>query len=125
MEKYLKITEETKINFVKEMERSLIAQTEQDTAINLQSLENMMSQTSKKEMEVTIRKKLRKDTKEETEPIWFNKEISKRRNINKMRQKATTNPEKFIYDELYFEQKIKVQKLVREAINKHEKKITE
>ena len=127
--KYLKLTDETKKNFVKEMERTLTIAAELNVDIDVHKLEDLMIQSSKKEMEVTVRKRLRKNAEDETEPIWFNKEIkkeiSKRRNINKMRRKASTDQERAIYDEQFLDQKIKVQRLVREAINKHEKKITD
>ena len=122
------MTSETKESFITEMEKQLTEINNRDD-IDVNTMEELMTKTSKKEMEVTIKRKIRKDNKDETEPIWFNKEIkkeiSKRRNINKLRRKAKTEQERAMYEEQHLDQKLKVKFMVREAINKHEKKLTE
>ena len=60
--------------------------------------------------------------------MWFKnsirKEISKRRELNKKARKAT-DENKSVLKELYKQEKVKVQLLVRDAIKKHEEKIAE
>ena len=122
---YLKINEENTNIYLNEMEKWI---EERQNTGKLEDFQTAMKTISKKVMERKLRKKLCTSAYKKEEPIWFNseikKEISKRRQINKSVRKAANAEEKKRLWDLYLKQKWKTQKLVKEAVWKHEEKIT-
>ena len=123
---YLKIDETTKEDFLLEVEGEL--DTFSESNMNMQLFDKIVAEKSKQTMERTVRRRVNASDPRKVEPIWFNKtirkEISIRRNINKKRRKAKSDQERIIFEEQYNAQKLKVKKMVRDAIYEHEKKLT-
>ena len=122
---YLKIDEDNTRNYINEMEK--LIENGQNTG-RLEDFQKAMKTMSKRTMERKVKKRICTLDKKREEPIWFNsdikKEISKRRQINKSVRKATNTEEKERLWDLYLKQKKKTQNMVKEAVWKHEEKIT-
>ena len=123
---YLKINEETKQNYRRKMECWI---TNGKNTGKLSDFHEAIKIAAKSEMERTIKKKLSASATPKEEPIWFNsnikKEISKRRQYNKKVRKATNENERNELWKIYLDQKWKTQRMIKEAIWEHEKKLTE
>ena len=122
---YLKINEETLKTFTREMEKELLI----NKAESIEEIEDRMKKLADKSMKRIL--KIREDTTNVNikEPIWVNNsirnEIKKRRLYN--RQKRITNEDN-TREEMevrYREQKTKVQIMVKEAKENHERMLTE
>lgn len=122
---YIKINEDTKKEFLTEVNNELM-----NINVNgdISKFEIKISKAADSTLKKTLKKKIHKDIPNKTEKIWFNKsiqkEISIRRQYNKKKRHARTQNDKAKYQDLYLKQKIKVQELVREAVENYEKKET-
>lgn len=123
---YMKITEDTLEKYLLELESELRTSTVND----IETFEKLIKSISEKHMKRKIRRKTVQGKTVEVEPIWMTREIkmamSKRRTYNKEKRKLQNTSEEYKrYDSLYREQKIIVKNMIKDAMWKHEKKVTD
>ena len=119
---YISLKEEDKCNFIDKLENDF-----KNSEVN--SIENL-----NKKIAFNIEKTLTKTYKKKTdqtnkkEKPWFNEDIRKlikiRQLYNRKRRNISNQEEKKKFEDLYLQQKIRVKCVVRQEIDKHERKIT-
>ena len=121
---YYKVDEQSLWQFVKEMERRL----EMKKIEQFEELNEAVKEVADQTLRATYCRKLNnnKDIKEQP---WISPEIreaiKKRKEINRKRRNTQSSIEKERFNQEYIEQKCKVQLLVKDAVTKYEKKITD
>ena len=99
-----------------------------DDIINMQTVDNIMEKAAKEHLEITVTKKGDVHEKGSYEPVWINdgikREIKTRRKFNKLKRNNMDPLTENYFSKKYEDQKQKVKTIVKEAINKHEQKIT-
>ena len=119
---YMKIDENTKALFLEKFENEI----SRGTQIHLEVFEMKAKEIAKEVMEKKFWKRV--IDKDKIEQMWFTntikKEISIRRNYNKKKRHAVNDNEKELYENLYQQQKMKIQKMVIEAMINYEEKLT-
>ena len=102
----------------------------QENSINgIKSLNSMMKDVANEKLKARYTRKMAISGKEVKEPPWINEEIrmeiKKRKSLNREKRKAASQTEADDLHAKYVKQKRYVQKLIKEQISRHEKKVTE
>ena len=127
MSSFYKINDVTKEKFLN-YAINIIDNLEENELDNfkIDKFEQIIVESATENMKVNIRRAVKINNKKD--PIWFSKEIdneiSKKRNISKLHRKCQIQDEKKSLWNKFQIQKLKVKRLVNNAIEKHEKKIT-
>ena len=121
---YYRINDENLELFKNRMEEDLSSREN----VSAEALDILVDEAAEKTMRVKYMRKIDERTGKCADPLWFSeeirREISKRRCYNKLKRREINMSEKERYERLYYEQKRKVQLMVRDAIDTYEGKIT-
>ena len=119
---YMKITDDSKKKFIRNIHQNI----DEDTTT--EEYEALVMNTRDRYLMKTIRTKMVKHNENETEKIWFNKDIEQAIKLRKLYNRQRRNElDQARYEELsnlYMKQKKQVQTMVKLEVTKHEKKLT-
>ena len=123
-----RISDSSKEKFNKYVKELLVDTTsDSDAEFNMEKFDGIIKKAYKATLEVKIKKRKKQNNK--NEPIWCNKtikkEISRKRDMNKILRKSKCSEESEIIWKNHHDQRVVIQKLVKDAVQEHERKKTE
>ena len=123
---YYKLDDNSLETYIKQLE-NLINDSTISTDKSIESFNSKVEQAATKTPKRSYKRRVIKNKERKEEPIWMTAEIKsaikKRKHLNRIKKSSKEN-EKDTATKQYIEQKILVQTLVYEAIQRHEAKIT-
>ena len=120
---YLTMNEDALKEYTKEMEKMI----EHNRTTDIGEFNKLIQTAADKTLK--RKRKTQNNKKDGSECLWITKEIKtgikERKKINRERRNETNERKREVLWEKYIEKKVEVQRKIREAVTKHEKKVTE